>query len=102
MSGRIYVSKLLHGPGNALTFYSCKNRIKYLASPSNLEFCFRVFDEIYGVDSTHVLKFLRNCKKELDFQKALKLIWYENLISLTLLCKYPASLYSSACLKISV
>ena len=100
MSGRIYVSKLLHGHGNALTFYSCKNRIKYLASPSDLEFCFRLFDEIYGVDSIPVLKFLRSCNEELDFQKALKLMfWYENLVSLTILYKYPTSLYNSACLK---
>ncbi len=103
MSGRIYVSKLLHGPGNALTFYSCKNKMKYLASPSDLEFCFRLLDEIYGVNSIPVLKFLRSCKEEFNFQKALKLMfWYENIVSLAMLYEYSANLYNSACLKVSV
>lgn len=41
--GRIFVSKLLHGPGNALTFFACQNGRPYLSSPSDLGECFARF-----------------------------------------------------------
>ena len=83
--GRIFVSKLLHGPGNALTYYSCRNKVGYLCSPSDLVQSFKIFDEIYNVDSEPAFKFLSSCKKEINFEKAVNLMsWYENLLLIVL------------------
>ncbi len=83
--GRIFVSKLLHGPGNALTYYACKHKSPYLVTPSNLKKCFNLFDEIYGVDSSSAMGFLISCKGSIDFERGVLLMnWYENLFNLVL------------------
>ncbi len=83
--GRIFVSKLLHGPGNALTYYSCKNKIAYKCSPSELSKCFELFDELFEVNSFPAMNFLKSCKANIDLEGGIKLIgWYENLFNLVL------------------
>ncbi|MBI5254218.1 nucleotidyltransferase domain-containing protein [Candidatus Falkowbacteria bacterium] len=82
---RIFVSKLLHGPGNALTYQSCKHRMDYTIPPSNLEGCFETFDRIYGVDSSLAMAFLHVCKESIDFERGVLLMnWYENLVNMIL------------------
>ncbi len=84
-SGRIYVSKLLHGIGNALTYNSCLLRKNYYCSPSNIRLAQKLFDNVYGVNSLPAEPFLLSCKKGLNFQKALSLMtWYENVVNLVL------------------
>lgn len=84
--GRIFISKLLHGPGNALTYNACKNRSNYSVSPSDIEGCFDAFDKLYGVDSLPIMVFLRQCKNYFDQEKAYLLMnWYEHLIKIVLL-----------------
>lgn len=81
---RIFVSKLLHGPGNALTYHSYSNGSEYLCPPSDMAASFENFDKIYGVDSTSAMQFLEQCKKSIFFNDALKLmLWYEHIVALT-------------------
>lgn len=83
--GRIFVSKLLHGPGNALTFEACRTKTDYIAPPSDLEGCFDAFDRLYGTNSSSAIGFLRQCKGGIDKEMALMLMnWYENLVNVVL------------------
>lgn len=83
--GRIFVSKLLHGLGNALTYYSCRIKTDYIIPPSDFERCFDTFDRLYGVNSLPAIEFLRQCKESLDQDKAYFLMnWYENMINIVL------------------
>lgn len=83
--GRIFVSKLLHGPGNALTYQACKHRTDYFVSPSDLDGCIESFDRTYGVNSTLAASFLHGCKKSIDFGLGILLMnWYESLINMVL------------------
>lgn len=101
-SGRIFVSKLLHGPGNALTYHACRYRRSYLCSPSDLLKCFDIFDELYGVDSSPAKEFLFGCKENMDHEKALKLMsWYESLVGMVLLEK-KKTLYQHVCLELQL
>jgi len=101
-SGRIFVSKLLHGPGNALTYHACHYRRNYLCSPSDLSKSFDLFDELYGVDSSPAKNFLFGCKENLNHEKALKLMsWYESLLGMVLLEKRK-TLYQHICLELQL
>ena len=83
--GRVFVSKLIHGPGAALTYLACRQRVEYLAQPSDAETSFLVFDITYGTYSAGVLGFLRRHQRGIDFTAGLKLIrWYESLVRLVL------------------
>lgn len=83
--GRIYISKLLHGPRNALTYHACKHQTAYKCSPSELSKCCEEFDKTYDVDSRRAVGFLRSCKAAMSFEKALMVMtWYENLVNLVL------------------
>lgn len=85
--GRIYVSKLLHGPGNALTYRACNWHTDYLASPSDLNDCISTFDERFKVDTGPALPFFQRCKGGIGFPEAeLLMHWYEHLTVVTL---YP-------------
>jgi len=95
---RIFVSKLLHGPGNALTRYACKHSLHYICSPSDLIQCFKHFDDIYNVDSTPAMNFLQKCKQGMNYGQALKLmLWYETLVSLVIYSETQAEQYSQVC-----
>lgn len=83
--GRIFVSKLLHGPGNALTYQACRHKLNYAVPPSNLDGCFKAFDQFYGVDSASAIEFLSSCKKMIDFERGVLLMnWYESLFNLAI------------------
>ncbi len=83
--GRIFVSKLLHGPGNALTYQACKHKMDYTIPPSNLEGCFEAFDRFYGVDSMPAITFLSDRKMSVDFNHGVLLMnWYESLFNLVI------------------
>lgn len=82
---RIFVSKLLHGPGNALTYQACKHRMDYAIPPSNLDGCIESFDRVYGVDSSSAVDFLFRCKKAIDFEGGVLLMnWYESLLNMVI------------------
>ena len=97
-SGRIYVSKLLHGMGNALTYHSCSNKVPYLCSPSDLTQNQLRFDEVFGVCSNRARQFFVACKENLDFEHALLLMsWYENLVNLVIKGQEYQGAYQSFC-----
>jgi predicted nucleotidyltransferase len=84
---RIFISKLIHGPGNALTHLALKNDLDYLANPSNVYEAFRIYSQVFGVNLEDVVETFKKDKRlvsqgEFSFEHALKLLnWYENLIS---------------------
>lgn len=88
---RIYLSKLLHGPGNALTYLAeCKGR-DLDVDPSNIPVAFARLDSVLKTDSTDILRYFANCKKfltdhgRLPLNRALNLLrWYECLMSTVL------------------
>lgn len=83
--GRVFVSKILHGPTNALTYGVYKRRTLRSSPPSNWIESLREFDTTFRVNSEPALDFLRRCETNLDFDTALKLLgWYERLIMLVL------------------
>lgn len=96
---RIYVSKLLHGPGNALTYRACNWHTDYLASPSDLDGCIDRFDEVFEVDTGPALAFLRGCKTGIGFEEACALMrWYEHLVAATLIGDAASrAAYDTAC-----
>lgn len=100
--GRIFVSKLLHGPGNALTYHACKNNIDYTIPPSDLDGCFERFDELYRVSSLPAIGFLRHCKKSLDREMGIMLMnWYENLVNMVIHGDQFKPNYQHICIQLS-
>lgn len=99
---KVFASKILHGPGNALTYYSCEQEVPYLVSPSDLSGSLKVFDQVYGVNSEPANNFLFSCKDELNFKKALALLkWYEYLVTLVLYNKDKYNkIYQNYCLEL--
>ncbi|MDP4031342.1 MAG: hypothetical protein Q8P60_00550, partial [Pseudorhodobacter sp.] len=101
-SGRIFVSKLLHGAGNALTFHACQKKTEYLCSPSDIDQSFKILDGVYGVDSNPARAFLQSCKYSFDFEKGLLLMsWYESLVAMVF-DKANAHLYQTACCRLQL
>ena len=101
-AGRIYVSKLIHGLGNALTYYSCSVGKPFLTSPSDLSRCQYLFDEVYSVNTSLMREFFDKCKTDVNFNQATMLMyWYENLLNLVLKGKEFAEKYQIACEKVA-
>lgn len=99
--GRIFVSKLLHGPGNALTYQACKMRSDYIAPPSDLDGCFEAFDRLYGTNSSPAIEFLRQCKSQIDQEMAYLLMnWYENLVNVVLKGSHFKKGYQDVCVRL--
>jgi predicted nucleotidyltransferase len=99
---KVFASKILHGPGNALTYHACKEKLSYLASPSNLIKSLKLFDQTYKVDSAPANEFLQSCRNNLNTEKALLLLgWYECLVALVLYDHKNAQSYRNYCLKMS-
>ncbi len=97
-TGRIYLSKLLHGTGNALTYQACLNREPFSCSPSNLQESLGYFDIAYGVDSSRATDFFAESKRELTFPTALLLMqWYETLVNLVLKGTQHRLSYQKSC-----
>jgi len=96
--GRIFVSKLLHGPGNALTYHACKSRADYTVPQSDIEECFNSFDRLYGVNSLPAIDFLRRCKESIDQERAYLLMnWYEHLMNIVLHGDQFKTAYQHSC-----
>lgn len=96
--GRVFVSKLLHGPGNALTYYGCRMKTDYVIPPSDLEGSFDAFDRLYSVTSLPAIEFLRQCKKSLDQERGILLMnWYENLVDMVFHGDQFRPSYQSVC-----
>lgn len=96
---RIFASKLLHGPGNALTYIACKRRIKdYIRSPSDLRGCIGALDREFGLETGPATGFLEACKGGIGFTDALRLMWwYEHLVSAVLYGGEHRARYTEAC-----
>ncbi len=89
---RIFIAKLIHGPGNALTYLALKQkRSKYLANPSDFHNSFRIFDRLYQTDYIKILKWIQKLQKDpkkIKFRSLVRLLnWYEELVSLVLSSK---------------
>jgi len=98
---KIFASKLLHGPGNALTYHSCKQKVPYLVSPSDLAASLEMYDKIYNVDSGPAMDFLSSCKKGLNYENALILLtWYERLVNVVLYGNQHKEGYQKYCAEI--
>lgn len=84
---RIFISKLIHGPGNAITYLHLHDRYPELVNPSDVPLTFQKFDEIYGSDSSCIQSLfiegrekIRN--KEFGFDDGVYLMnWYEALVT---------------------
>jgi predicted nucleotidyltransferase len=88
---RIFIAKLSHGPGNALTYLSFCRGQKYNLDPSNIRQAFEAFDARYGLDSKRVLSYIEDSKKilskteNLPIKRALNILsWYELLVQAVL------------------
>lgn len=81
---RVFIGKLSHGPGNALTLYACKHHIGYIESPSDWFGALYQCDELYGLESDPALDFLRECRSGVDEKTAAALMnWHEHLLAAT-------------------
>lgn len=97
--GRIFVSKLLHGPLNSLTYYSYKNELPYIATnPSDWIGSMKQLDDLFGVNSKSINDFLIECKNQIDFDRALILLrWHEHLVDMVLHGGDSISKYQKFC-----
>jgi predicted nucleotidyltransferase len=87
---RIFKAKLMHGPGNILTYLSIKNNEDYYANPSDVKRSFSFLNSIY--EKFDVLKGYNNfmeLERQIEINKIsysllLKVInWYERLVAVT-------------------
>ncbi len=91
---RIFIAKLIHGPGNVLTYFALQNNTEYKASPSDIETTFSVFDSLYATNSQKILRSFSRAKElikrgSFSFKHAVELLqWYERLVSRALVHKY--------------
>ncbi len=82
--GRIFVSKLKHGAGDAIILKACKEHTPLLYGPSETDKCFTEFDNLYGVDSTNVRNLITNHLGGITHDDGLCLLkWYEALFNLS-------------------
>lgn len=87
---RIFLAKLIHGPGNALTLISLTKGKQYMANPSDVQEAFKIFDQIYSTDSKVVLKQFNDAEKLIQegvfsLREAVWLLnWYEALVATVL------------------
>ena len=64
-----------------------------------MEKSLELFDKIFKLNSEPAKNFLQECEKNIDFEKAVKLMqWYEHLVSEIL---YKKSDYDKFCLELS-
>ncbi len=85
---RIFIAKLLHGPGNALTYFAEHENRRFDIDPANIAQAFARLDELLGLCSEPVIRYFSTCaerlKKDgtLPFSRVLTLLnWYESLVA---------------------
>jgi len=88
---RIFLAKMIHGPGNALVHLSLCNKKACQTDPSNIEESFSIFGIKYGLDMGRILEYFNKSKNiisktgKLPMERALNILsWYELLIALIL------------------
>ena len=87
---RIFLAKLIHGPGNVLTLLALRNSYPYIANPSDIEESFRIFDQSFGTDSSTIVCRFQHAElliqqDNFSFQEATWFMrWYEALITTVL------------------
>jgi predicted nucleotidyltransferase len=100
-SGRIFVSKMLHGPANALTLVACRRHQRFISSTADLKENFGMFDIVFEVDSSPARPFLFDCKRSFSFERAILLLnWYEHLQAMVLTGNEAISRYQNYCLEL--
>lgn len=100
-SGRIFVSKMLHGAANALTYYSCRGRAGFVGNPSNVDECLDRLDLYFDLDTSAARNFLLSCKENLNYDRALQMMyWYEHLLGTVLHHQPSTREYSLCCQKL--
>jgi|GEM_PF-1633129 len=100
--GRIFVSKMLHGTANALTYYACRGRSGFVCTPSDLNDCFNKFDFYFDLDSRPAKEYLFESKKTFNFNRALNLMkWYEHLLGFVLYGCPTSKDYNDFCKQIA-
>jgi len=84
---RIFLAKLSHGPGNALTYISFCKKQKCSVDPSNTKLAFEIFSSKYNMNCKEMLSYIQKCKdviintSELPMKQALNVLsWYESLV----------------------
>lgn len=88
-SARIFIAKIAHGPGNALTKLSLEKRSSYKVNPSDIKQSFKIFESVYKIDSKEALIYIKESEDmvfskegKLSFKRALNLLsWYELLVA---------------------
>jgi len=95
---RIFLAKLRHAPGNALTFSSLSEGRGYYVDPSDTVRSFRTFDQVFGTDSAEIFNLFTRSKQIIDetgdlpLEIAIKLLrWHDSLVA-TVLGHYPPAL----------
>lgn len=85
---RIFLAKLSHGSGNALTYISSCKKQKYSTDPSNIKQAFETFEPLYDINCKKILSYIQECKKiitdtgGLPIKRALNILsWYELLVT---------------------
>lgn len=84
---RIFLAKLSHGPGNALTYISSRKKQEYKVDPSNTKLAFEIFGSEYNINYKKMSSYIQKCKDiiantgELPISQALNVLsWYESLV----------------------
>lgn len=83
---RIFISKLMHGPGNAITYLKLHDHFPFFVNPSDMHSSFKFFGTIYGIDSSKVENQFTEAKAlnktgNFSFEQAVYFLnWYENLV----------------------
>jgi hypothetical protein len=96
---RIFIAKLIHGPGNILTYFALKKGSGYSMNPSNTDVAFEVLDRLLGTDSQPIIERFLKAKdlikrNEFSFEQAVQIInWYESLLG-TVLGHNPEAIYN--------
>lgn len=86
---KIFVSKLVHGPGNVLTYLHLHERFPWLANPSETELCFEILDKVQRTDSRGMIERFKQARVRIEegtftFEEGVVLMnWYEDLLRRT-------------------
>ena len=81
----IFLSKLHHGPGNAMTYLYNHGLVTTLGNPSDVPESFKAYDNFFGTDSSLVQDAIAQAKEkikshEFTFDNGVTLLnWYEKL-----------------------
>lgn len=88
---RIFLAKLRHSPGNALTYKALHEDVPCFVDPSDTGRSFNYFDRIFKTNSEGIITLFTQVEEQLSghvppsFEQAVRLLrWYEALVSTVL------------------